>query len=362
MTNQLPEIGKISPEIFDELIFPHLGASLKSVLVGPRHGVDIGVVDIGGGQALATTTDPVFIVPEYGFKRAAWFAIHILCSDAVTSGLSLKYLSIDLNLPLRMTKAELAEMWTTISDECQKMGVAIISGHTARYTGCDYPMVGGATVIAIGDKDKYVTPGMARPGELVILTKGAAIEATGLFAVTFPQLIKEKFGEEFSQRAQKIFWKMSVVEDAIVAASVGTRHNGVTAMHDATECGVWGGLYEVARASDVGMHIEKDKIVVLPEVDKICAHFGMDPYASISEGTLIITVMPGKADQVLKALRAKNIDATIIGEVTRPGKGMVVKESGREHRLEHPRIDPFWGAFARTLGTLIPPPTGSPTT
>lgn len=352
MGHELPGIGKISPEIFDELIYPHLGKRLKTVLVGPRHGVDIGVVDLSHGQVMATTTDPVFIVPEYGFHRAAWFAIHILCSDAVTSALPLKYLSIDLNLPLKITKAELTEMWNTIDAECRKMGIAIVSGHTARYQGCDYPMVGGATVIAIGPKNRYVTPGMARPGDVVILTKGAAIEATGLFAVTFPQLVAEKFGEDFSRKAQEIFWKMSVVEDAITAASVGTRKNGVTAMHDATECGVWGGLYEVAQASGVGMRVEKDKIAVLDEVEKICSHFGMDPYSSISEGTLIITAVPKKAEKIVVALKRKKIDAAIIGEVTHKRLGMMVKEDGREHRLEHPRVDPFWEAFGKILAKV----------
>src|SRR5512137_1228717 len=90
---ELPEIGKISPVIFNELIFPRLGAKSKKVLVGPQHGVDVGIVEIGD-KAVSFTTDPVFIVPEYGWKRAAWFAIHILASDAVTCGLKPAFLSI----------------------------------------------------------------------------------------------------------------------------------------------------------------------------------------------------------------------------------------------------------------------------
>ena len=104
--NQIPEIGKISPAIFNELILPRLGAKNEKVLVGPKHGVDVGIVEIGD-KAVSFTTDPVFIVPEYGWERAAWFAIHILVSDAVTCGLKPKFLSIDLNLPMEMTKEQL---------------------------------------------------------------------------------------------------------------------------------------------------------------------------------------------------------------------------------------------------------------
>ena len=158
--SELPEIGKISPEIFNELIYPRLGAKSKSVIVGPQHGVDVGIVEIGG-KAVALTTDPVFIVPEYGWERAAWFAIHILASDAVTSGLRPKFLSIDLNLPMEMTKEQLEIVWDTMHRECNRMGIAVICGHTARYDNCHYPMVGGATVIAVGEMDEYVTPKMA---------------------------------------------------------------------------------------------------------------------------------------------------------------------------------------------------------
>jgi len=355
MSGDFPEIGKISPEIFSRLIFPRLGAPSKNILVGPEHGVDVGVVRIGDGQVMAFTSDPVFIVPAYGFTRAAWFAVHILASDAATSGLPPTYLAIDLNLPLSMTEEELSEMWQTIHSECEKMGIAIISGHTARYEGCNYPMVGGAVMISVGPEENYVTPKFARPGDQVIVTKGAAVEAAGLFAASFPERIEEEFGADFRKEAEAIFWQMSVVEDAMTAVSVGVGRpdsatgGGVTAMHDATECGVLGGLYEVAEASRVGMRIEKDAIIVQEPIRRICNYYGIDPYSSISEGTLIITVIPQKTDAVLDALRRAGIKASRVGEITPREQGMVVVEDGSEKPMIHPKVDPFWEAFGRAM-------------
>ncbi len=348
----LPEIGKISPEIFDEMIYPRLGKKNKNVLVGPQHGVDIAIVDIGGGKVMATTTDPIFIVPEYGFEKAAWFALHILVSDVVTSGLKPTYMTVDLNLPLALKKEDLNKMWKVMTQECDRMGISIISGHTAKYEGCNYPMVGGATVMAIGDKNKYVTPKDARVGDKIIVTKGAAIEATGLFAATFAPKIKKLFGADFAKRAGKIFYKMSVVEDALIAASVGVRDKGVTSMHDATECGVWGGLFEVATASGVGMRIIKEKVIILPETKIICEYFNMDPYTSISEGTLLITARPHKAEAIVKKLKVNGIDSSIVGEVVPKAKGIMLVENNVETKLVHPRIDPFWIAFAKEAGKL----------
>jgi len=344
---QLPEIGKISPEIFAEVILPRLGHRRSEVLVGPQNGVDVGIVDLGDGKVMATTTDPIFIVPPYGWERSAWFAVHILASDAVTSGLAPKYITIDLNLPLSIVRSDFETMWEVIHRECDKIGMAIISGHTGRYEGCDYPMIGGATVICIGDKDRYLTPAMAKPGDVVIITKGAAIEAAGLFAVTYPQKVAERFGDVFAREAEQIFWQMSVVEDAMTAVEVGVREQGVTSMHDATECGVWGGLYEVAQASGVGMTIDCEKIIVQDVVRKVCDLFGIDPYSSISEGTLIITCRPHKALEAVARLSDKGIPATLVGEIVTREHGIKCFQGGRSWELEHPRVDPFWAAFGK---------------
>jgi hydrogenase maturation factor len=141
---------------------------------------------------------------------------------------------------------------------------------------------------------------------------------------------------------------MSVVEDALTAISVGVRDDGVTSMHDATECGIWGALYEVAQAAKLGVIIEKERIVVEEGVPEICRLFGIDPYASISEGTLIISCREHKAAAVVDALVKKGIRSSIVGELTDAQYGMVLKEGGKEKKLVHPVVDPFWRAFYDT--------------
>ena len=345
---KLPEIGKISPDVFNELIYPRLGAANPHILVGPQHGVDVGIVEIGG-RAVALTSDPVFIVPEYGFKRAAWFATHILASDVVTSGLPPTYLTIDLNLPLSMTEEQLTETWETIHQESKDMGMAIVTGHTARYDNCHYPMVGGATVMAVGGLDEYVTPRFIRPGDQIIITKGPAIEAVGIFSTMFPKYLASKFGVDFARTAADIFYKMSVVRDARAAVSVGVRDQGISAMHDATECGIWGGVFEIAQASGLGARIDKSLIVVEDCVLEICRLFNIDPYASISEGTLIITCREPQANAVVSALAGAGIKASICGEMIPREHGMLLLDGECEKKLEHPIVDPFWKAFYDSL-------------
>jgi hydrogenase expression/formation protein HypE len=337
--------GKATPELFERVILRRLGSPDPDVLTPPKHGVDVGVVRVADGVAMALTADPVFVVPAYGWERAAWFAVHILASDASTSGLPLRWMAVDLNLPPEITDDELTRLWDAFHRACEDLGIAVVTGHTARYDGCTWPMVGGATCMALGSADAYVTPEMARPGDRVVVTKGAAIEATALFAATFPDRLAAGVGSGTVEAADRLFERMTVVPEAVIARGFGLRGAGVTSMHDATEGGVLGGLLEVAVASGNGMRVELDAIPLRPEVAAVCEHTGMDPYHAISEGTLIATVVPDRAEAFVAALSDGGIEAAIVGEVTEPGTARLVVRDGREGSLEHPGLDPFWAAF-----------------
>lgn len=120
-------------------------------------------------------------------------------------------------------------------------------------------------------------------------------------------------------------------------------------MHDATECGIWGALYELCQAADLGIRVELEQIVVEDCVPEICRYFGIDPYASISEGTLLIACREHKAQEVVTALSRKGIKCSVVGELTDSRYGMNLVEGGRERILAHPIIDPFWRAFYAAL-------------
>jgi hydrogenase expression/formation protein HypE len=331
----MPELGKVDREFFDEYIYPHLGADREDVTLGPQHGVDFGVVEVAD-RALAMATDPVFLLPSLGFERAAWFAVHVLLSDVAVSGLPPTHLSVDFNLPPEITDEQFETVWRTFDRELRELDVAVATGHTARYAGCNYPMVGGATALSVGDPDALVRPDGARAGDRVVITKGPAIEATGLLAIQFESMLAEAVDADTVADATDRFYDMSPVRDALTAAAAGP----VTAMHDATECGIYGGLHEVARAGGVRIDVERERIPVQPGVLAACEFFDIDPWASISEGTLLATVRPEGVDDVLAALEAAGIPAADVGEV-REGEGVYVDGE----RTEHPGVDPFWAAF-----------------
>jgi len=340
---KLPTLGKIHPEFFNKVIYPRLGAKDRSVIVGPQHGVDFGVIDLGG-NVMVLSADPFYIAKELGMEKAAWFAVHILASDVAVSGIRPKYMAVDLNLPPEMGERELTRMWDAVHKECKALGIAIVTGHTARYAGCNFPMVGGATVFGIGKKSKLINP-KVNVGDAIIVSKGPAIETTGLMSAYFPKFLEARYGKAFVKKAQDVYYQMSTIKDAMAASSV----KGVTAMHDATECGVFGGLFEMASHSNVGMNIYKEEIAVQDVVKKTCECFGIDPYIAISEGTLLATAKAGSAKAVVKALKDEGIPAFIVGEAVSDKEGINVIEKGKKQKLEHPRLDPFWVKFEEYL-------------
>src|SRR5262245_32825205 len=342
-----PPLGKLSQAEFERVIAPALAAARPDVLVGPRIGHDCAVVKVGAGRVLALTTDPLSLIPALGAADSAKLSCHLLASDLWTSGIPPAYASVSLHLPPGMTEAELSEYWRAMSAEWTKLGVTVVTGHTGRYAGCDYSIVGAATLIGVGDEGRYLSPSMTQPGDRVIVTKGCAIEATALAARRFPQRLAQKLEPEQMERARAMLDQVSVVADCQAALAVGVRQRGVTALHDATEGGVLGGLIELARASGHDLRVERARIPLSDEARAACEVFGIDPWWTLAEGALIATVIPASAAQLLAALA---IVAAEVGEVmSGKGKLWLTDPDGAVRTLTEAEPDPYWEAYGRAV-------------
>ncbi len=343
-------MGKISRAFFENVIARHLGAKRKDIARGPANGVDVGVVRLPGGRALISTTDPIYIVPQYGWERAAWFAFHILASDLATSGVAPQYATMDWNLPMDIEDDAIETMIRVMDREARRYGTAVITGHTGRYEGCNYPMVGGATFLAVASTSGWVTADMARPGNRLLVTKTAALEATAILANTFGEITAKHLSPETTVRAQALFESMSTVDDALTAvAAAGLRKQGVWAMHDATEGGVRNAVWEMSQASGLGVDVDLTRVPVDPAVAEVCRVFGMEPLDAISEGTLLLAIHPDASEGVIARLKRKGILAVDVGAFTK--KGSPCRDRGAV--FGPPERDPFWVAFSRALSGEI---------
>lgn len=331
----MADLGKIDRTVFDSVIHPNLGADRCDVSLGPRHGVDFGVVDVAD-RAVVLATDPVSILPQLGFGRAGRLALDVVLADVAVSGITPSHLAISLTLPPEMTDDQLAAMWGGLSDHARELGVSITTGHTARYAGVDYSWVGGATAIGVGAHDELVFPDGARPGDSIIVTNGPGAEVAGLFSVLFSDQLGLSDAELAT--ASERLDEFGIVRDARAAVEAG----GVTAMHDATEGGLLGALTEMARGAGVRFDVDSASVPVAPGVKPVCDAIDVDPWEVTSTGTLVITVDSADAEDVKTALEERDTRAAVVGQVN-AGDGVFVDDQ----RVVAPDRDPSWDAFAR---------------
>jgi hydrogenase maturation factor len=181
----------------------------------------------------------------------------------------------------------------------------------------------------------------------VILTKGPAIETVGILAVLREKELQKNYPQKLIDKGKAMCTQMTVIQDALIAMETG----GVTAMHDATEGGVIGGLFEIANASNVGMEIDESLFILPEEVSMVCDAFHIDPIATIAEGSLLITAHSTHSDRIIKNLKKQGITASIIGMVTDDKKTRVLKrKNGHTVPLAIPEQDPFWPVFFEGIG------------
>lgn len=337
MTAEMPETGKIDRRFFEEVISQRLGASRPDVTKGPAHGVDFGVID-AGGTAVAIATDPFSILPNLGYAESGRFAIRVILADVAVSGLFPSHIALSFALPPEMTDEQFSEVWRAIDDECRDLGVSIVTGHTARYEGCTFPWVGNGAALAVGDPDEIIYPDGAQPGDVLLVTNGPAVESVGLLTRLFPEQIA--LDDETLERAQACLEQTGAVRDAMAVAATG----GVTAMHDATEGGLFGAFHEMANSAGVELRIDTDSIPIDQSVREAADELEMDPWRATSAGTLLVAVDAGHADAVLDTLEARGTPAGIAGQV-REGDGVVVDGQ----RTETPSGDSSWAVYERLL-------------
>jgi hydrogenase expression/formation protein HypE len=340
-------LGKPRQNFLRNVVFKHLGLQRSDVLVGPTFGVDNAVVQLGKERVLVASTDPLSYIPAIGPRGSAWLSVHLIASDLATSGFSPEYGLFDFNLPPTLSSTNFARYWISFHKECKRLGLSIIGGHTGRYPGVDYTIVGGGVAIATGPKDRYLTSSMAKDRDDIILTKGAAIETTAVLTRAFPRTARKALGRRLFERAWDYFGMVSVVEDALVAASVGVRDQGVTAMHDATEGGVIAGIFELATASNLGAKVDLERLPISDETQGLCEFFKIDPLVSLSEGSLIIASRPSKSDKVLAKLSSRGIHASIVGKLTSKFRGCRAITQRGARNFHYPTVDPYWKAYSK---------------
>jgi hydrogenase expression/formation protein HypE len=337
------ELGKINGNDFENIIFNNCGYNRSEVSVGPQFGVDVSVIDLPNGLAIAATSDPLSLIPSLGLQESAWLSVQLMANDMATTGFAPMYAQFVLNLPATFSTLEFNQYWQHIHSFAKEIGVAITGGHTGFIEGQNSTIAGGGTFFTIAPKNEILASKKATVGNSILVTKQCAMSCTAILSMCFPETINNKLGKEVYDEACSFFYKTTSLKDALTATA--NNRNEITAMHDVTEGGVLGAIYEMATASGNGAIIYNDKLPVGNIQKEVCNLFSIDPRRSIGAGSMIIACKKGSEENVIERLKKENIDCTVVGEMVSKEDGIKITDGDKIEELTYLKEDPYWAAF-----------------
>ena len=298
--------GKLDFDDLRNIILNNKTIKRNEVKVRNDVGEDCSVIDFGDCEGIFST-DPI----TGASKNAGKLAVHINCNDIASSGGEPIGILVTILAPTSSSLEEINKVMNEIDEETAKIGIEIIGGHT-EVTSAVNKMVISITVIGKNLKGKSIKTAGAKLGDDIIVTKALGLEGTYILINDYEERIQKVLSKEEIEFGKSLINKISVLEEGKIGGKFG-----VNSMHDITEGGLLGGLFEVAMASNKGFKIFKDKIPMFDITKKVCKEFKIDPLRLISSGSMLITTKNG--EELIKQLKEKGIDASIIGTVCENG-------------------------------------------
>jgi hydrogenase expression/formation protein HypE len=319
-------IGKVDPESLAALVLGRTGAPDDRVLQGPAYGEDTAAIGLEGG-ILVVNADPVSLA----VGRIGTLGVDVAANDVAASGADPEWLTSVVLLP--GSDEPLDTITAQLDGAARRLGVAIVGGHSEYAPALSTPML---VLTCFGLTDRYVPTGGAEPGDRLVLTKGAGIEATAILATDFRDRLAGQVDAATFEAAEGFYDEVSIVPDAAVL------REHANAMHDPTEGGLVDGLLELAVASGVALEVDREAIPIREETRRLCAAAGVDPLRTFGSGALVAAVPEASVAEALSGLEDRGIDAAAIGTV-RESEEPVLDLGGE--RFEEPVRDDMYALW-----------------
>ncbi len=333
-------LGKLKHKYLAELIS---GIEIydERVISGSKIGEDAAVIDIPGDNYLVAKTDPI----TFATDQIGYYVVNINVNDLVCTGAKPQWFQSTILLPEKETTAKLIKkIFEDINNTCKPMGITVIGGHIEITAHLDRPVIIGSLLGEVEKKKLVLTSG-AEAGDALILTKGIFIEGTSIIGREKEKtLVDQGFTYDFIQKSKAYLFHpgISVYKEALLA------HNNfkIKSCHDPTEGGIYTAIAEMTISSMTGVVIEEEKINIFPESKIFSEMFNLNPYNTISSGSLLIAVNQENSSDLIELLRTNNIIAEQIGKFVSKEKGLrVKKKDGNTYPLEYSETDEITKIF-----------------
>lgn len=320
------KVGKIPESVLKRSVFKQIHTKREEVLLGAGVGEDCAAIKLADDEMFVISTDPITgTAADIGH-----LAIHVTMNDLASAGAKPIGVMLTILLPESVQETDLKKMMGQMEQVCNELNVQIMGGHTEVTKVVNQPLI---SVCGVGKAKvgKLVSTSGANPGDDILASKWIALEGTSIIAKEKEAELLQRYPGELVRTAQEFDQYLSVLPEAKVAVM-----SGVSAMHDVTEGGIFGALWELAESSGVGLEIDLRKIPVKQETIEVCEFFHINPYELISSGCMLMASPDGNT--LVRELKKAGIHAAVIGKATAGNDRVLLNEEERRF-LEPPKPD-----------------------
>ncbi len=337
MPGELPT-GKIPLELLSRLL-PGDRRAGSGVVVGPAVGEDAAVVRLKG-NLLVAKSDPITLAG----RDLGRYLVAVNANDIAVMGAKPRWLLLTILLPPgRAASRQFTTIMRQVQEACDEANIALVGGHSEVTAGVSRPIAVG-TMLGEISGSRVLDKSTIRPGDELFMTGSIAVEGTAALARDFgPALRARGLSARLVRRAGRLLLEpgISVLRAAEIAAAV----EHVRGLHDPTEGGIVGAVFELGVRSGCGILLEVDSIPILPETSAVCEALGLDPLRLLASGSMLIASAPGGGGALAKAFAGTGISLTKIGAFLPPRQGSRAVVGGKTVRLRAPERDELARAF-----------------
>jgi hydrogenase maturation factor len=162
----------------------------------------------------------------------------------------------------------------------------------------------------IGKTDYCMDASNICDGDVILMTWHAGLEGMSIIAADRPDLLSCLEESEFEE-VKSWSKKLSVIQASRCLRDIAR------VMHDPTEGGIIGGIYELEKMSGLCVKVDVSKIPVSPLTQKAALSIGFDPLHLISSGVLLAALPEDKIDEALRRLEEHKIESALIGKIVK---------------------------------------------
>ncbi len=174
----------------------------------------------------------------------------------------------------------------------------------------------------------------ALPGYAVVVTKWIGLYGSVWIAEHRFEELRSKYPAFIMEYAIGLKKFINVDEDIKIA-----RKHGDKCVYACGEGGLYAALWDITRASSVGISADFKDIPVRQETVELCEFYDINPYKLRSDGALIV-VTPSP-DELLEMYDREGIPASVIGYITEGNKRIITYGEEEKH-IQKPAKDELY--------------------